>query len=83
MASGEKFHVALLWLFGGSKWPFYVTRGAGTTSFFVHHFLPLLPRLPGSFWTNFGWLYRQGGRLNFNRMLCFCRQRAPTKTLVS
>jgi hypothetical protein len=23
-------------------------------------------------WTNFGWLYRQGGRLNFNHMLCCC-----------
>jgi hypothetical protein len=36
-----------------------------------------------SFWANFGWLYRQGGRLNFNRMPCCCRQGAPTKTLVS
>jgi hypothetical protein len=23
-------------------------------------------------WTNFGWMYRQGGRLNFNHMLCCC-----------
>jgi hypothetical protein len=36
-----------------------------------------------SFWTNFGWLYRQGGCLNFNRMLCCCRQGEPTKFLVS
>jgi hypothetical protein len=31
-----------------------------------------------SFWTNFSWLYRQGGRLIFNRMLYCCRQGAPT-----
>jgi hypothetical protein len=32
-------------------------------------------------WTNFGWLYRQGGRLNFNHMLCCCHRGVPTKLL--
>ena len=34
-------------------------------------------------WTNFGWLYRQGERLNFNHMLCCCHRGVPTKTFVS
>jgi hypothetical protein len=46
MLSGEKIHLALQWLFGCSKWPFYVTRGRRHLFFFVHHFVQLLARLP-------------------------------------
>jgi hypothetical protein len=45
MLSSKIFHMALQWLFSGSKLPFYVTTGAGTICFFVHHFVPLLARL--------------------------------------
>jgi hypothetical protein len=32
-------------------------------------------------WTNFGWLYRQGGRLNSNHMLCCCHRVHQPKLL--
>jgi hypothetical protein len=81
MLSGENFHLALQWLFGGSKWSFYVTRCR-------HHLIfrtslravadtlvdPFRPTSAGS--------TAKGGRLIFNCMLCCCHRGARTKTFV-
>jgi hypothetical protein len=75
-----------IWLCTGflvaQKWPFSVTRCK-------HHLIFRTPlravcwHTCAPVWTNFGWLYRQGGRLNFNHVLCCCHRGAHQPKLLS
>jgi hypothetical protein len=80
---GEIFHLALHWLFGGSKWPFSATRCKCK-----HHliFRQPLRAVAGTLAHLFGptsaGCTAKGGVSSSITLLCCCHRGAPTKTFV-